>query len=272
MNFRKGCLLSGMLLFSVLVLGQSGWACDEPDPNDYLCTEELDIKKVRLDYDKDEIHVSGKNFTNGGNPTVTLGDDGLVVLSYNDTEIVTTFPFVEAGQYKLRISTGEGRNCKDKHSVKIDHDNKPSCPPTPTCPEPCPPGPQGEKGEKGDKGDKGDPGTGGLQGEPGPQGLGGPAGPAGATGATALTNWIVRSSDPVTIGTDTPGEVFVKCPDATFMVTGGGFSSYPTNVVVIESIPVQDTDSTWGWRVIGVAGDDSPSHSLQIWAICVQVQ
>jgi hypothetical protein len=43
--FRKEFFVGGFLLFSVLVLGQFGWACDEP--NDYLCVEELDIKGAR---------------------------------------------------------------------------------------------------------------------------------------------------------------------------------------------------------------------------------
>jgi len=46
MTFRKSFLLvSGFLLFSVLVLGQLGWACDEPDHPHDQCTEEPDIKK-----------------------------------------------------------------------------------------------------------------------------------------------------------------------------------------------------------------------------------
>jgi hypothetical protein len=188
MAFRKGFLLSGILVFSVLVFGQLGWACDEPDYNDYMCVEELDIKRVRLDFDNDSIHIFGKNFDNGGAASVILGDIQLTVKSYKADEIITDFPAAEAGQYKLRISTGEGRNCKDKHSVKIDHDHKPSCPQPPSCPEPCPPSCKGEKGDKGDKGDQGDPGPQGPKGdkgdpgEPGPQGPEGPQGPQGETG------------------------------------------------------------------------------------------
>jgi hypothetical protein len=180
-NFSKSLLLCGILFVSVFLLGQSVWACDEPGCNDSFCYEELEIKKVRLDFDNSLIHIFGKNFNNGGSPRVTLGDDDLDIISYDDKEIVTRFPAVEAGQYKLHVSTGGGYNCKDKHSVKIDHDNKPSCPtPQPTCEQKCecPPGPQGPKG------DKGDPGPPGPQGEPGPAGPQGPAGPAGPTGAT----------------------------------------------------------------------------------------
>ena len=91
MTFRKSFLVSGILFFLVLVSGQSAWACETPDYNDYQCYEELDIKKVHLDYDKDLIYIFGRNFKNGAFPVVTLGDDGLVVQSYNDKEIVQHF-------------------------------------------------------------------------------------------------------------------------------------------------------------------------------------
>ena len=218
MTFRKSFLLSGILILSVLFLGQLGWACDEPDHPYHQCYEEPDIKKVKLDYDKDLIYIYGKNFKEGTHdPVLTLGD---IPLSYNkneytDTEIITNFPAIEAGDYKLTVKTGETRHCRDRQSVKIAHDNKPSCPPTP-CPEPCPAGPQGPQGEpgpvgpagptgatgpqglKGDKGDLGPEGPRGLQGEVGPAGpkgetgpqgpigLTGAVGPAGATGAQGL--------------------------------------------------------------------------------------
>ncbi len=164
----KGFLLSGILILSVLFLGQLGWACDTPDYNEYECYGELDIKRVSLDYDNGLIQIFGKDFKNGAFPVVTLGDDGLDVLDHDYNKIVVRFPAMEAGQYKLHISTGESRNCKDKYSLNIPHDHKPSCPQPPTpCPEPCPPG---CKGEKGDKGDKGDQGIQGIQGEKGDKG------------------------------------------------------------------------------------------------------
>ena len=161
MAFRKGFLLSGILILSVLFLGQLGWACDEPDHPHDQCTEEPDIKKVKLDYDKDIIYIYGKNFTEGTyDPVVTLGDLRLTPLpgfNFTDNEFRLIFPEVEAGDYKLTVVTGETRHCRDKQSVKIAYDNEPSCPPAPppTPCEQCPPGLQGEKGEKGDKGDKG---------------------------------------------------------------------------------------------------------------------
>jgi len=182
-TLRKSFLVSGVLLFLVLVLGQSTWACDEPDYNDYMCVEELDIKKVRLDFDNDLIYIFGKHFDNGGAAYVALGDIELIVKSHKSNEIITNFPGVEEGQYKLRVSTGDGYKCKDKYSVKIDHDNKPSCPQPPTCQEQCPQGDKGDKGEKGDTGLKGEQGPQGLQGEKGEKGDIGPRGPQGIQGA-----------------------------------------------------------------------------------------
>jgi len=161
MTFRKSFLLSGILLFSVLVLGQSAWACETPDYSDFQCYEQLDIKRIVLDYDNNLIYIFGKNFNNGSSPIVTLGDDDLILKRYNENEIVTTFPGVEAGHYKLVVSTGGGYKCKDKQSVTIAHDNKPSCPPTPpppACEPKCETCPQGLEGKQGPKGDKGDPG------------------------------------------------------------------------------------------------------------------
>jgi hypothetical protein len=285
-----------------LTLGQSGWACDDPDPNEYLCVEELDIKKVRLDYDKDEIRILGRNFTNGAKPTVTLGDDGLVVLSYNDTEIVTNFPFVEAGQYKLRISTGEGSHCKDKHSVKIDHDNEPSCPQPPPC-TPCKdgePGPQGPKGDKGDpgvksaeaitlpsgsqataslntdtsvltigvpKGDKGDPGLNGTNGQDGAPGLQGPPG---------ILGWQIKSV--VVYVVDADGNYSGTAPcDAGYRVTGGGFSQ-SEGLEILESKPLlvvveAGTEPIGiGWQAVAAPKPDVVEAFIEIWAVCAKVQ
>jgi hypothetical protein len=181
MIFRKVFLLSGILILSVLFLGQLGWACDEPDHPYYQCTEEPDINRVKLDYDKDIIYIYGKNFTEGTyTPVVTLGDLRLTPLpgfKYTDNELRLIFPEIEAGDYKLTVVTGETRHCRDKQSIKITHDNEPSCPPAPTCPPTCPAGPKGDTGATGPQGLKGETGATGLTGATGPQG------PAGATGA-----------------------------------------------------------------------------------------
>ncbi len=81
MAFRKIFLLSVIFLFSVLVLGQSVWACETPDYNEYECYGELDIKKVNLDYDNDLIHIFGKNFGNGAYPSLPSGIMSLLLIS-----------------------------------------------------------------------------------------------------------------------------------------------------------------------------------------------
>ena len=104
--FRKGFLLSGILILSVLFLGQLGWACDEPDYNDYLCYEKLDITKVNVGGDK--IIIRGQHFDNGAfPPTVTLGSETLPIYreepyAPSGELIVAHLPdYISPGHYKL---------------------------------------------------------------------------------------------------------------------------------------------------------------------------
>ena len=138
--FRKIFLPSVIFLFSVFVLGQSAWACDEPDYHDNQCYKQLDIKWVDLDLVGNWIYIWGEHFDNGDPPVVTLAGIPLEVdfnLS-NEQWIVAKLPSVPKdipyGQYSLRVSTGDGHKCKDKYSVKIH----PAPPEKPPC-EPCPP-------------------------------------------------------------------------------------------------------------------------------------
>lgn len=275
---RKSFLLSGILLFLVLVSGQSAWACETPDYNDYQCYGELDIKKVKLDYDNDLIYIQGKNFKNGAFPVVTLGDEGLVVHSYNDNEIVATFPAVEAGQYKLRVSTGDGDKCKDKQSLKINHDNKPSCPPAPP-PAPCEQCPPGPKGEKGDKGDTGAQGIQGLPGNDGAPGLSGTNGTNGTNGAPGLpgppgpagiSEWekVVSQPSRELIPETNLIEASVNCTGSK-KVLGGGFLC-SENLQIIESSPL---DIGNGWQVTAtLIGSLSERQFCQAFAICAEVK
>ena len=185
--FRKIFLPSVILLFSVLVLGQSGWACDTPDYSDYQCYGELDIKRVNVGNDR--IFIYGEHFDNGAFPVVTLGSTGLTVESHNGYEITAILPWgFEGGGYKLVVSTGDGHNCKDKHSVTIPHHEEPSCPRPPTC-TPCKDGAQGIQGPQGPPGQDGAQGIQGPQGPPGQdgaQGIQGPQGPPGQDGAQGI--------------------------------------------------------------------------------------
>jgi hypothetical protein len=287
MTFRKGFLLSGILVLSVLLLGQLGWACDEPDHPYDQCTDEPDIKKVKLDYDNNVIYIYGKNFTEGTyDPRVTLGDDELFPLPgfrFSDTELRLIFPAIEAGDYRLTVKTGETRHCIDKQSVKITHDHKPSCPqPTPTCPAEC----KGEKGDKGDtgpqgpKGDTGPQGPAGPQGEkgdPGEQGIQGPAGPAGAGGPAGaqgppgILGWkIVETSYS---GSPFTGTAFCNTDTSYgYVVTGGGFYALGGAATIIASMPYMGPDDTGaqnvGWKVVSIIGDSQP---CTVYAICACV-
>jgi hypothetical protein len=138
--FRKIFLTVVIFLFSVFALGQSTWACDDDDGEPTgECYKQLDIKWVDLDLYY--IYILGQNFDNGDPPKVTLG--GIQLDVYYDlwtaTWIVAALPQdIVPGQYRLRVSTGDGRKCKDKYSVKIH-----PAPPKPPCEEPpkceCPP-------------------------------------------------------------------------------------------------------------------------------------
>jgi hypothetical protein len=299
MTFRKSFLLSGILLFSVLVLGQSAWACETPDYSDFQCYEQLDIKRIVLDYDNNLIYIFGKNFNNGSSPIVTLGDDDLILKRYNENEIVTTFPGVEAGHYKLVVSTGGGYKCKDKQSVTIAHDNKPSCPPTPpppTCPQEC-------KGGKGDKGDKGDPGPAGpagndgqdgapglpgadgkngndgargAQGPGGPQGNPGTNGTNGANGLPGISNY-ERIAERYTFLPRDTSTTYAICPTGKTLLGGGGgitdayFALVPTiaKPVMIYNGPTPTGEE---WNIIWFnPTEDDRIVNIVVYAICANV-
>ena len=284
MTFRKGFLLSGILILSVLFLGQLGWACDEPDHPYYQCTEEPDIKKVRLDYDNDLIYIFGKNFKEGNHaPVVTLGGQELTRTWYSDDEIRVIFPQIEAGDYKLAVSTGETRHCKDKQSVKITHDNKPSCPPPPppTC-EKCPQGEKGDKGDTGPAGPQGEQGLKGLQGEKGekgdkgdtgPQGLAGATGAAGPQGPSGIAGWdIVYLTIPEVTNELNQGklmEATAVC-GTDYKVTGGGFSQNDLDITVNGPLDDKGRIIENGWRAVGTIFSGIKT-TLTVYAICACV-
>ena len=310
MMFRKSLFISGFLLFSVLVLGQLGWACDEPDHPYNQCTEEPDIKKVTLDYDKDVIYIYGDDFAKGSHsPWVFLGKDQLTPIHTDDPDhvIKVVFPAIEAGNYTLTVVTGETRHCKDKQSVKIPHDHKPSCPPpSPKCEEGCvgpqgpqgPAGPQGPKGDtgatgpqgqQGPKGDKGETGLQGVQGPPGadgaqgpvgPQGVAGPAGPQGPeglqgpAGPAGIVAFGIVNEPGSEVGESGVYRGTAHCKEG-FKVTGGGFFS--TGLIITISGPFE-TDSfgvlrviDYGWHVEGYTAFEAPSSPLYIYAVCACV-
>jgi hypothetical protein len=113
---------------------------------------QLEITSVLVDFDEAEIHIRGRNFTRGGFPRATLGETVLRVLpSYTAREIVAELPpEVEAGDYLLKVVTGNGQRHQGSYDLTIG--------------EVGPVGPQGPQGERGDQGDPGDPGPVGPRG------------------------------------------------------------------------------------------------------------
>ena len=276
MIFRKVFLLSGILILSVLFLGQLGWAGDEPDHPYHQCTKEPNIKKVKLDYDNDLIYIYGKSFTEGTHdPVVTLGDQKLTLNWFSDDEIRVIFPPLEAGDYKLTVTTGETRHCKDKQSLKIAHDNEPSCPQPPPC-EQCPPGPKGDTGQQGPEGPQGPAGPAGPQGEsgtpglPGANGQNGAPGAAGPQGPAGISGWekVVGQPSRDLIPEINMIKAFADCSESKKVVFGGGFLC-SKNMQVIESSP-QDDGS--GWQVTAVLiGSILETQFCQAFALCAEV-
>jgi hypothetical protein len=127
---------------------------------------QLMIREVYVDMLNQNIIISGENFGSPQAPVVTLGGGPLLVVSHNDTEIVTALPpQFTAGDYLLTVRTGP----VDMNYAAFDLTI----------------GAQGAKGDKGDTGDtgpKGDTGDQGPQGNPGPTGPQGPAGLPGSDG------------------------------------------------------------------------------------------
>lgn len=265
-RFRKIFLPSVIFLFSVFVLGQSAWACDEPEHPNYQCYKQLDIKWVDLDLYKKLVYIWGENFNNGDPPVVTLAGIALEVdfnLS-NEQWIVAKLPSVPEeipyGQYRLRVSTGDGYKCKDKYSVKIHPapPEKPPCEPCPStceCPQPtctCP--------------------------------------KATFTTSTALTQDLLVDVPTITtppLITDPLWRPLFQattpdCPSGT-KLTGGGFevlltptlpsSNILTRVHILASKP---SDSGNGWFVRGIitlgefTADDN--FTLRIYAVCGKVE
>ena len=231
--FRTIFLPSVIFLFSVFVLGQSGWACDEPDYPDDQCYEQLDIKKVKVDQGK--ILIRGHHFDNGGDPAVTLGGDVLDVDSATGNDIVAWLPAgIEAGQYKLVVSTGDGRKCRDKHSVTIRHHEEPPCPPSPpTCPEACPPGPQGPPG---------------------------------------ITGWKIVPASTERFTTEdltTLYGVTAIC-GTDYKVTGGGFSQNDLDITVNGPLDDKGRIIENGWRAVGTIFSGIKT-TLTVYAICACV-
>ena len=183
MAIRMGRHLLGFL-FCVLVVGGAVGA-EEQEP-----LKALMITEVFISYDPapDLVFIYGKNFDNGGDPVVKLGDypDPLFVTQYSENEIVAELPLdLTDGDYLLKVRTGTPNKRVDKFNLTVGAV-----------------GPQGEQGPPGEKGSQGEPGS------PGPQG------PPGLANIQVVFNLSERDSEGFK-------QVIASCPEETTVIGGG---------------------------------------------------
>ncbi|RTR39725.1 hypothetical protein EKG38_07970 [Shewanella canadensis] len=68
---------------------------------------ELAIKSIAVNYDKEEIGISGVNFTTKGNPKVFLAEQELTLISHSDSQILAELTAdIQDGDYTLKVKTG----------------------------------------------------------------------------------------------------------------------------------------------------------------------
>jgi len=141
----------------LLTIGGTIGAEDERSAKALLITEAF------VGFDPDVVFIYGRNFDEGGEPTVFLGDypDPLLVTTASESELIAELPIgLVAGDYLLTVQTGNGTRRFDAFNLTVGAVG----PPGET-------GPQGDLGPQGDPGPQGPPGPPGPQGDPGPSGL-----------------------------------------------------------------------------------------------------
>jgi hypothetical protein len=115
--FRKTAQWGGVMLLSVLILG----AAQAAPPGGHL-----NITEVFVDFDNNELVITGEDFGFGPGPTVvTLGEVGdLTISSEMDTEIVAALPAggVADGDYLLTVSRSNGQSQNDEYDLTIGAD------------------------------------------------------------------------------------------------------------------------------------------------------
>jgi hypothetical protein len=187
----------------------------DPAPPQLVITE-VSVEFISGPLDTVQLYISGKNFSNGSEPNVTLAGSVLKVLSFDDGLILAEGEGFIEGDYLLSVSTGPAVKNYDGYNLTIGAVG-------PQGPE----GPQGEKGPMGaigpigptgPKGPQGDLGLSGATGPPGPkgdtgsqgpQGLEGPQGPPGTAGIIPGRCAIGEA----VIGINADGTLICGCPN-----------------------------------------------------------
>jgi hypothetical protein len=140
-RFRKIFLLSGIFLLSTFMLVKLSWGCDDHDKSGcdhhdkgacdhrdkrgcdhphHQCNPPLVIQSVDVDLENNKILIHGENFDNGPDLVVTLGGIEIQQPKLNSPkEIEAILPSLQDSDYRLVVSTGHGRKCKDKYSLTI---------------------------------------------------------------------------------------------------------------------------------------------------------
>ena len=123
----------------------------------------------------------------------------------------------------------------------------------------------GETGEKGDRGPVGIPGPEGEKGEPGAEGIKGDTGEQGLPG---LSDWIMVT-DKSQVNNLPSKRLSVKCPVATVLLTGGGWT-YGTirPPITISQADAQYPTTPKSWLVIAETDDLAADWWLTAYVIC----
>src|ERR1700719_1598194 len=180
-----------------------------------------------------QITIKGSGFEpSTAAPTVALGADTLVVVSFSDTQIVANLPANEpSGSYELSVTTSNGKT--DTCGVTIGTVG--------------PTGPQGPAGAPGATGPAGPQGPTGATGPQGPQGAPGPVPPHVANRAENIMipwaglqppGFTTTSSQPcaplsglidIPATNTQPNILFNQTPNGSGGCTGGGLSVVATS-------------------------------------------
>jgi hypothetical protein len=177
------------------------------------------ITQTEVDYSTMTLSVYGSNF-GAKKPIVRLGDEQLVLLSWNPGEVVAQLPMeIAPGSYNLTLFSTFHRyhkNLEASLSVTIGAEGPPG-EPGPQGPMGLtgPAGPQGPVGPQGPLGAIGPQGPTGLTGPPGPEGPVGPQGPPGPAGTGGSLNQSNFHYIKCTNRTN------CSCPDSEILISGG---------------------------------------------------
>ncbi|MGB0909698.1 MAG: hypothetical protein ACPGYT_05000 [Nitrospirales bacterium] len=180
--------------------------------------DHINITEVSVDTAADTITIIGEELGFGNPLEVTLGAFGplLIIGVPTDTEIVVGLPpDIQAGDYLLTVSTGNGQSQNDEYDLTIG-----AVGPQGLQGENGVPGPQGEQGPPGQDGQNGQDG---VQGPPGPQGL---PGADGADSSAGVLDVLEIVSQPLTLS-QSPEEFRIACPADRVVLSAGiqGLSS-----------------------------------------------